>query len=104
MGYIENNKEQARIAADGSGQRPPGAVAEPVFRAECIQCLECKDVCPRQALLADAMGYPYLADPERCTSCGLCADICMHSAIRLTEATRAGLEALLAIDDKTGVL
>lgn len=76
-------------------QRPPGAVAEAVFRAECIQCCDCVEVCPRQAIEQDAFGYPYMADPTNCSKCGLCADICMHEAIHLNDETRAGLQAVL---------
>lgn len=99
MGFIEKQGRQDRTARDGSGQRPPGAVAEAVFQAECIQCDDCASVCPQQAIRQDSGGYPYLAAATACSSCGLCADICMHNAIVLTAETQAGLKALMALDN-----
>lgn len=98
MGFIENKNQKLRIPADGSGHRPPGAVSEAVFLAECIQCRDCVAVCPRDAIRPDQQGYPFLSNPTECSSCGLCADVCMHKAIRLTDATRSGLKALMALD------
>jgi Fe-S-cluster-containing hydrogenase component 2 len=55
-------------------------------------------VCPVAAIGVDARGYPALREGRGCQECGLCADVCTHGAIVLTEATRRGLAMVLAAE------
>ncbi len=55
------------------------------YHSWCKRCGNCLAFCPRQALEADAWGYPRLADEGRCTRCGLCEMLCPDLAISLGE-------------------
>lgn len=57
------------------------------FRSWCKQCGNCVAFCPRQALAQDEWGNPYLKDPDRCTSCGLCNMLCPDFCISVGEGT-----------------
>ena len=98
MGLIIKEQQCARTTTGATDHRPPGAVSETVFLAECVQCKDCVAVCPRGAIRQDSGGYPYLVHAAACSHCGLCADVCMHGAICLNDRTSAGLMALRALD------
>lgn len=54
--------------------RPPGALAEESFKATCQPyCSECRNVCPRDAILQDENGLPYI-QPEQ-APCVMCNDV-----------------------------
>jgi ferredoxin len=44
----------------------------------------------------DIEGFPLLLSKNLCNSCGLCAEVCIPSAIAFTKETRAGLDNILA--------
>ncbi len=55
------------------------------FADWCKRCGNCVAFCPRKALAQDEWGHPYLKDPERCTSCGLCGMLCPDFCISVGE-------------------
>jgi len=73
----------AKKASAGS-QKPTESKVN-FYLAWCKRCGNCVAFCPRQALEADEWGYPRLADPERCTACGLCEMLCPDFAITVGE-------------------
>lgn len=89
--------------ASTEAKRPPGALSAHRFEERCTQCRDCMAVCPLNAILADLTGYPVLDESATCLSCGLCADVCMHGAIELTDETRAGLALVLALESREAV-
>lgn len=64
--------------------RKPHGERLSIYRAWCKRCGNCIGFCPRQALSSDEWGYPVMADPARCTGCGLCEMLCPDFAIRVT--------------------
>jgi len=44
-----------------------------------MACGDCKNVCPESAAIVP--GDVYRIDPDVCTGCGLCVEICMTSSI-----------------------
>ncbi len=81
-----------------SRHRPPGSRPNPSFTETCNRCLDCVLVCPLETLHTDKDGYPILTNPKTCGYCGLCADVCMAGAIKLTERTRTGLKMVRAME------
>lgn len=54
--------------------RPPGALSESLFTSTCdTSCHACVDSCPKQAILRDTHGYPYLDVND--TPCVMCTDV-----------------------------
>ncbi len=51
--------------------------------ARCKRCGICGHFCPTEAIAFDEQGLPFLADPEACTSCNLCQDMCPDWAVCL---------------------
>ena len=98
MQLKEPEEPDADAGIKGQYPRPPGALSGFEFTDRCVQCTDCFEVCPSQAIVMDSAGYPVLLHPQDCGNCGLCADVCSHSAIRLTDRTRAGLKIVLAIE------
>ena len=49
----------------------------------CAQCQEhpCAEICPEDAIQYDSALSIYLVDPEKCTTCGLCEDVCRYRGI-----------------------
>jgi len=77
------------LPSKGGFLRPPGALPEEQFLAQCIKCARCIDVCPLQALspvlITDsilAAGTPRLTFRQGwCDLCMKCADICPTPAL-----------------------
>ncbi len=70
--------------------RPPGALAEDDFTAQCIHCGQCAEVCPNRCIryfglengLASA-DTPYIIPREQaCILCMKCGDVCPSGAIQ----------------------
>lgn len=55
------------------------------YVAWCKRCGICVAFCPREALAQDKWGCPYLAEPDRCTSCRVCEMLCPDFAISVGE-------------------
>ncbi len=55
------------------------------YRDWCKRCHICVSFCPKEALVIDKEGYPYIGDPDRCTGCGTCEMRCPDFAINLQE-------------------
>jgi pyruvate formate lyase activating enzyme len=51
------------------------------FKNLCIGCGICRKVCPRGAVLTDAV-YGFITDSVRCVHCGLCVSRCVSGAQR----------------------
>ncbi|HEX9022767.1 MAG TPA: glycyl-radical enzyme activating protein [Geobacteraceae bacterium] len=49
------------------------------FPASCIDCGECRNACPRQAITDNPLAR---IDRTRCSGCGRCADICPALALK----------------------
>ena len=70
----------------------------PQFSAKrCKRCNICVHFCAMQAIATDDTGMPYLADPQACTSCGVCRDMCPDWAIYL-EAVPIEVEAEVEVE------
>jgi pyruvate formate lyase activating enzyme len=52
------------------------------IREECRACGRCLEICPREAISADAQGRRRI-DAERCDLCGLCVQQCPAGALSL---------------------
>lgn len=71
-------------------QTRESATEEPkvsIFLAWCKRCGNCVTFCPTGALESDEWGYPYVAQPDRCTRCHLCEMLCPDFAIGVGEAS-----------------
>lgn len=53
------------------------------FSERCIQCGNCKDVCPEKALTYDPVRGPAI-DYQLCSACGKCADVCPADALMMS--------------------
>ena len=63
--------------------RPPGALPEPLFKALCVRCGKCAQVCPLESIMLEA-GLPYLNLRESaCDMCRLCPPVCPTGALTL---------------------
>ena len=47
---------------------------------KCDYCLECVNTCPSGALTYDKC---FEHQPELCTNCEVCTDVCEHDAIKI---------------------
>ena len=70
-------------------EKEPGTVRRKhevvTYRDWCKRCHICVSFCPKEALMIDKDGYPYIGAPERCTGCGTCEMRCPDFAINLQE-------------------
>jgi len=79
----------------GNGQRQSGSPAVHgdagaidkvvFFNRWCKKCEVCVSFCPKDALAMGEDDHPYLANPDRCNSCGLCEVLCPDFAITVTQ-------------------
>lgn len=58
-----------------------GGVARKLCAAACIGCMKCQKACEAGAITVDA--FLASVDPEKCTACGKCADVCPQHCITL---------------------
>lgn len=67
--------------------RPPWALAEPAFTAQCTRCDDCVAACPASLIVRGSGGYPQM-DFGRggCDFCGKCVAACASGSLR-AEAT-----------------
>lgn len=82
--------------------RPPHALLEPAFLAECTACGLCIEVCPDAVLIKGddvlvGRGTP-LFDPSlgSCTACDLCVEACADGALLPNEDAKMGKAIFLA--------
>lgn len=59
-------------------QRKGGGVR--VRKSLCIQCGDCANACPVNAIYLDVTGEPYV-----CIHCGRCVEFCPHDCLELVE-------------------
>jgi len=57
-------------------------------RSLCTRSATCVGVCPEKAISLDEDLYPVILDPDKCTECGLCAEICPGGKVDYGELTR----------------
>ncbi|MFT5176892.1 MAG: ferredoxin-type protein NapG [Gammaproteobacteria bacterium] len=77
--------------------RPPGALAEAQFTAQCIRCGQCGAVCPNRCIRffdssngVDSIDTPYIVPREQaCILCMKCGEVCPSGAIQAI-ARKAG--------------
>ncbi|HYG58592.1 MAG TPA: 4Fe-4S dicluster domain-containing protein [Symbiobacteriaceae bacterium] len=63
--------------------RPPGALPEPLFKALCVRCGKCAQICPLDSVKLDN-GLPYLNLREAaCDMCRECPPVCPTGALTL---------------------
>ncbi|ABR75386.1 ferredoxin-type protein NapF [Actinobacillus succinogenes] len=66
-----------------NGIRPPWAVAETAFVAECSRCGDCVRSCETGVLIVGAGGFPEIDfTRSECTFCGHCATVCRQPVFR----------------------
>lgn len=87
--------------------RPPGAVAEPLFRKRCTGCYLCGEVCPVKAIRFTqsaglASATPVIFPGKRgCILCMRCTKVCPTGAIAPLDEAQAGEVRMgIAILDK----
>ena len=82
----------SRLQADGADQAGALFAAAPqIDPGRCTGCDACLRVCPAQVLthVNDSAGEgSYTVHPAGCDACGLCVEMCTHSAIGLEYMTR----------------
>ncbi len=74
---------RGRLSAEHTPLRPPWAVAEEDFTANCSRCGDCIKVCPTTIIHKGDAGFPEI-DFQRgeCTFCGDCAAACPTGVLR----------------------
>lgn len=73
--------------------RPPGAVSEEDFPAQCIRCGQCGEICPNRCIRYFGMEHgpasldtPYIIPREQaCILCMKCGEVCPTGAIQRIE-------------------
>ena len=78
-GRIMSGVTSAAPTSWGECVYPEGKVV--IFDCWCKKCGICTEFCPTGALKDNEHGYPYLAEPDKCTLCGLCWLRCPDMAI-----------------------
>ena len=73
-------------------KRCPAAVCRALFRYviepdDCVQCGECAEVCPSDAIVVDEESGEFSINSGACTKCGLCAETCPSEAISKVSGT-----------------
>ena len=79
--------------ARGAELRPPGALSEDEFRARCVRCFRCGEVCENACISfhdisegLDIAYTPYIKARARgCTTCMKCGEVCPTGAIQRIE-------------------
>ena len=105
-GYLKSNKKNEIPTTNFL--RPPGAIDEDIFIAECIKCGLCVQICPIQAIkLADIdsgldYGTPYIEVREQACdfSCDSlqCVETCPTAVLNFLQFKRVGEEAIEKYD------
>jgi MauM/NapG family ferredoxin protein len=80
----------ARVTRQQRYLRPPGALAEEDFTAQCIRCGQCGEVCPNRCIKFfglengfESVNTPYITPREQaCILCMKCGDVCPSGAIK----------------------
>ncbi len=62
-----------------------------IVEAKCPGCGACKAKCPVDAIAGEKK-QPHRIDPEACTKCGGCFDVCQFDAVRIAAAWRGTRE------------
>lgn len=62
----------------------------PVLQSTCHFCRACTILCPLGAIKCSD-DYQLTLEPEKCTGCNLCTEICLHQSLALSAGTIAGL-------------
>ena len=58
----------------------------------CKRCYFCIEFCPHDVFQKGDDGYPYIADLDKCTECGLCVALCPDFAIITEKEVEAKLK------------
>ncbi len=68
------------------------------YEDKCVGCMACAAACPEGAI--NKNGEKPVFDKTRCSGCGRCTDVCLHSAVELISRTETPdrLAALLSRD------
>lgn len=72
--YLEAASVQCR-------NRDKGGVARKACKVACIGCMKCQKVCEAEAITVTS--FLASVDPEKCTACGKCAEVCPQGCIVL---------------------
>lgn len=90
-----------------TSRRPPGAVAEDVFRLVCVRCGRCAEVCPPHIIRLvnlwenpAAAGTPVLVDNGVCQLDFKCIEVCPSGALQPVPKSRAKMGTSSIIRDK----
>jgi len=66
--------------------RPPWAVPEEQFIAECTRCDECITICPEKVIQKGQGGFPEIVfDRSGCEFCEECLEVCKPKVLNKTE-------------------
>ncbi len=78
-GWVMSGVTTSAATPWGESVHPEGKIV--VFDMWCKKCGICVEFCPTGALANRADKVPYLAEPDKCTLCGLCWLRCPDMAI-----------------------
>lgn len=95
LGHVLRRNKRPSTLASGEPEvlRPPGALPEADFLAQCIRCVRCRDACPSLAIKLASIGDPFpagtpfiAANQDACHLCLACTETCPTEALQpLTE-------------------
>lgn len=91
LGQVLRQNKRPPTLAPGEPEvlRPPGALPEPDFLAQCIRCVRCRDACPNSAIKLASFddpfptGTPFItASLNACHLCLACTETCPTEALQ----------------------
>jgi ferredoxin-type protein NapG len=108
---LQRNRRPSTLAPLEPGVlRPPGALSETDFLAQCIRCVRCRDACPSSAIKLASLddpfppGTPFIAAADNaCNLCLACTQTCPTEALQPVFKKEDVAMGVAKVDDRTCV-